>query len=215
MQLLKGVGVLALGVAWLVVGHGTAVAQTKEARGQVVIVSDASLTVKVGEQTLSFVIDRETFLEARGVGTRSRRAAADGKDNAGIKVTDYVKAGNAVLVSYTVIDGKNRALVVRPIPSAGDAQVESAKNIQGKVKAITGKTLTVEQSGRDLTFVIDRDTDVIARGGTRATRKGGGSVPITQLVHAGDIVRVDYRDVDGSLRAFEIQVRAPGIIPAK
>lgn len=218
MELLKGAGLLALGTAFMVVvGTATAAAQTKEIRGSAVAVSDASLTVKAGEQTLSFVINRDTLVEAKGASTRTRQAEAVGK-SPGIKVTDYVKAGEPVLVSYRQADGRNLALTVRPISAVGTtgaAEAESAKNIQAKVKSISGNALILDRDGRDLTFTIDRNTDVLVAGGTRATKKAGGSQPITEFVHVGDIVRVEYREAGGSMKALEIQVRGRATVPVK
>jgi hypothetical protein len=129
-----------------------------------------------------------------------------------------VKVGDPVLVSYRQADGRNLALTVRPISSVGTigaAAAESAKNVQAKVKSINGNSLIVEQDGHDLTFAIDRDTDVLAVGGTRATKKAGGSQPITEFVHTGDIVRVEYREAGGSMKALEIQVKGRATIPVK
>ena len=218
MELLKRAGLFALATAFVVVtGPAAAAAQTKEIRGSAVAVSDSSLTVKAGEQTLSFAINRDTLVEAKGASTRTRRAEAVGNSPA-IKVTDYVKAGDPVLVSYRQADGRNLALTVRPISSVGTtgvAATEPAKNVQAKVKSISGNALILDQDGHDLTFAIDRDTDVLAAGGTRATKKAGGSQPITEFVHAGDIVRVEYREAGGSMKALEIQVRGRATVPVK
>jgi hypothetical protein len=218
MELLKRAGLLALGTAFVVVTvPATAAAQTKEIRGSAVAVSDSSLTVKAGEQTLSFAINKDTLVEAKGASTRTRRAEAVGKSPA-IKVTDYVKAGDPVLVSYRQADGRNLALTVRAISSVGTsgaAAAEHAKNVQARVKSINGNALILDQDGHDLTFAVDRDTDVLAVGGTRATKKAGGSQPITNLVHTGDIVRVEYREAGGSMKALEIQVKGRATNPVK
>jgi hypothetical protein len=215
MTFLKRAGVFALGTTLAVVaGQTVAEAQNKEIRGSAVAVSDSLLTVKTGEQTLSFVINRDTLIEAKGASTRTRRAEAAGT-SAGIKVTDYVKPGDAVLVSYRPADGKNLAVWVRPISAVGTTGADPSKNVQARVKSINGTSLILEQDGRDLTFALDRDTDVVAAGGTRATRKAGGALPITDLVHAGDIVRVEFREAAGSMKAIEIQVRSRGTIPVK
>jgi hypothetical protein len=217
MKLLKRAAALTFGTALVVaLGPTTADAQNKEIRGNAVAVSDSSLTLKAGEQTLSFVIEKGTLVEAKGASTRTRRAEAIG-DSPAIKVTDYVKSGDPVLVSYRVVDGKNFATVVRPISAAGgtSASADSAKNVQAKVKSISGNTLILDQSGRDWTFAIDRDTDVKAVGGSHATRKAGGSLPITEFVHVGDIVRVEYWEAGGSMKAREIQVRSRATIPVK
>ena len=129
-----------------------------------------------------------------------------------------MKAGDPVLVSYRLADGKNLAHTVRPISAVGTsgaAAVESPKNVQAKVKSISGNVLTLDQNGRDVTFTLDRETDVLAVGGTHATKRAGGALPITDLVHTGDIVRVEYREAGGSKKALEIQVKGRATIPAK
>lgn len=217
MESLKRAGVLVVGTALAVlVGHAAAEAQSKEIRGSAVAVSDSFLSVKAGEQTLSFVINRDTLVEAKGASTRTRRAESAGNSPA-IKVTDYVKPGDPVLVSYRAADGKNLALAVRPISAVGTtgAAADSTKNIQAKVKSISGNALILDQNGRDVRFTLDRETDVLAIGATRATKKAGGSVPITDLVHAGDLVWVEYLEAAGSMKAVEIQVRMRGTFPAK
>lgn len=217
MESLKRAGVLVVGTVLAVLGgHAAAEAQSKEIRGSAVAVSDSFLSVKAGEQTLSFVINRDTLVEAKGASTRARRAESAGNSPA-IKVTDYVKPGDPVLVSYRAADGKNLALAVRPISAVGTtgAAADSTKNIQAKVKSISGNALILDQNGRDVRFTLDRETDVLAIGATRATKKAGGSVPITDLVHAGDLVWVEYREAAGSMKAVEIQVRMRGTFPAK
>ena len=216
MNFLKRAGVLVVGTTVaLVVGNAPATAQSKEIRGSAVAVSDSALTVKAGEQTLSFVITRDTLIEAKGASTRTRRAESAGNSPA-IKVTDYLKAGDPVLVSYRAADGRNLALTVRPISAVGTTgAAESFKNVQAKVKSISGSALILDRDGRDMRFTLDRDTDVFAVGATRAAKKAGGSLPITDLVHAGDIVWVQYLDAGGSMTAREIQVRMRGTVPAK
>ena len=208
MHILKRLEILVLGVAVLAaVGARPAVAQTKEARGQVTAVSDSSLTIQAGERSVTFFVDANTQVEASGVGARTRQAKAAGVSS-GIKVTDYVKNGRAVFVSYKEADGKNHALIVRPIASTGSGggatSDDEEKNAQGKVKSIVGAVLTLEVDGHDMTFAVDRETDILARGASRATKKG--AVPITDLVHDGDIVRVSYRAINGSMKASEIQI---------
>jgi hypothetical protein len=216
MEFLKRAGVLVVGTTLtLVVGNATAAAQTKEIRGSAVAVSDSLLTVKAGEQTLNFVISRDTLIEAKGASTRTRRAESAGNSPA-IKVTDYLKAGDAVLVNYRAADGRNLALTVRPISAVGTTgAAESFKNVQAKVKSISGNALILDRDGRDMKFTLDRDTDVFAIGATRATKKAGGSLPITDLVHAGDIVWVEYLEAGGAMKAREIQVRMRGTVPVK
>ena len=71
------------------------------------------------------------------------------------------------------------------------------RNTYGKVRSISGHVLTLESSGRDMIFIVDDNTQVQARGAGRATRTAGASVPVTNLVHGGDVARVEYRELNG------------------
>jgi hypothetical protein len=105
---------------------------------------------------------------------------------------------------------KGAGLSLTPVSDA--ALTAPARNTYGKVKSISGQVLTLESGGRDMTFIVDENTQVLARGAGRATRNGGGSVPITDLVHGGDIARVEYRELNGAMRIVEIQIRARNTI---
>jgi hypothetical protein len=160
-------------------------------------------------------VDPGTHVEATGVSTRIRRAEFAGVSPQ-IRVTDYVEAGRPVLVSYREIEGKNHALIVRPISSAGSvgaASDDGQKVAQGKVKMISPSALTLEQDGRDVTYAVDSDTHIVARGAGKATKNGG--VQVTDLVRTGDIVSVSYKDTGGALKVSEIRMRSRSTIPAK
>jgi hypothetical protein len=107
----------------------------------------------------------------------------------------------------------SEGLTITPVSDA--ALTAPRKNIQGKVISILGRELTLEVNGRNMRFVVDENTDVLARGAGRATRKAGGGVPITDLVHSGDLVRVSYRESGGSMRVFEVQIRGRSTIAAR
>ena len=54
-------------------------AQSRTARGTVTALQGNTLTVKIGEQSMAFQVDRETIVTAEGAGTASRAAAAAGR----------------------------------------------------------------------------------------------------------------------------------------
>ena len=91
--------------------------ETKTARGTVSAISASSVTVKVGQTDMTFGVDEKTTVEAVGAGTKSRQAEAAGK--AGPKLTDVLKAGQAVEVSYHDVGGKLHAARIRGVSSAG------------------------------------------------------------------------------------------------
>jgi hypothetical protein len=75
--------------------------------------------------------------------------------------------------------------------------------------------LLLEVDGRNMTFAVDGDTEIQAKGASRATKKAGGSFPITEFVHSGDVVRVAYRELSGELRVSEIQIRGRNTIASR
>src|SRR5215203_4615788 len=103
-----------------VVGVGLAApagAQDAKARGTVTAVGVDSITVKAAESELKFTVDPKTVLMASGAGTAERRADAAGKP--GPRLADYVKAGDAVEVSYQETGGVMRASQIRRVVSPG------------------------------------------------------------------------------------------------
>jgi hypothetical protein len=205
---LLGMPLVAVVVLGLTLGARSAGAQTKEARGTVTAVSDSALTVKAGERDLTFVVDATTKLEAPGAGRETRKARAAG--GSGVKITEFVKSGSAVLVTYRETNGKNQAVSVRPISSAGTSggstSAEAAKIASGKVKSVTPTALTVTSDGKDLTFAVDANTKVAGTGAGTATRKAGGRLAITELVGNGDTVSVTYRATGQTMSASEVRI---------
>ena len=91
-------------------------AQTKEARGTVVTVSDSSLTVKVADKDMKFAVDDKTVVGAPGAGRATRDA--QGKGAPGIKLTSILKAGSGVMVMYREAGGAMVATEIRSVPAA-------------------------------------------------------------------------------------------------
>jgi len=203
-----GLPIVAVAVLGLAVGVRSAGAQTREARGSVVAVSDSSLTVRAGQQDLTFVVSGDTNVEAPGAGRQTRKVREAG--GRGIKITEFVKPGQPVLVTYREANGRNQAVTVRPISSAGSAngpKPEAAKSASGKVTSITASTLTVDHDGQALTFAVDTATRVSAPGAGRASRAAGGRLPITDLVGKGDVVNVVYQDAGSSMNASQVRIQ--------
>ncbi len=61
--------------------------------------------------------------------------------------------------------------------------------------------------GREFTFAINGDTEVLAKGASRATKAAGGSTPFTTFVHSGDLVSVSYKDAAGALTTVQVRLR--------
>ena len=212
--------VLALAVTTLVVAAWPttqALAQdTSKTRGTISAMGGDSVTIKARDQEMKFAVDGKTVVEARGGGTKARQAEAAGK--AGPKLSDVVKMGDAVEVTYMeAASGALRATHIRSIPSVGntgDAK-PSDMNTHGTVKSVTANALTITGSsggGGTFTqsFVVDPSTRVVAVGaGTPAAAKGG-KIALTDAVAAGDKVSVSYHESGGSLLASQVRVTMKG-----
>jgi hypothetical protein len=192
-------------------GLRSATAQSKTARGTVVAASDASLTVKAGAREMTFAIDKNTVVSAPGAGTKTRRARAAGAS--GIKLTDAVKTGGAVVVTYREANGSMRATQVRPVSSAGagggttsDAAAPAEKRATGKVKSVAADSLTITGGGKDWTFSIDPSTKVLGKGAGTKAAAAGGRTAITSLVRTGDTVSVSYREAGAAMQATSVRV---------
>jgi hypothetical protein len=201
---------LAVGIIVAVLGTTSqAGAQTKEARGTVSAVAERSVTVKVGAQELTFFVDHETHLAVQREAKDLQQAKAP---SAKPNVNDYFAPGNVVLVRFQDVDGRHHALDIQRVGStgAGGGSVsEPARIAEGKVKAITSSQLTLEAGGRESTFAITHDTDVLKKGATHATKAAGGPTPITTFVHAGDSVSISFSESAGRATASEVRVRTP------
>ena len=182
-------------------------AQGKEAQGTVTAISDASMTIASGSRSMTFVIDKTTRLEVRAAARKSRDAKAT--DTPGVKITQYVKTGTPVVVGYADANGANHAVFVRPVSSPGDGAEahDAAKIADGTVKAVTLSQITLDSSGKDLTFAINGDTDVLARGASKTTKAAGGKTTIADFVHNGDQVSITYLDKAGTMTASQVRVR--------
>jgi len=153
-------------------------AQGKEARGSVTAVSNSSLTIASGDHQMTFVIDGSTKLEVKAAAKQSRQAGQ--ANNQGATITEYIRKGNPVLVRYQETNGANHALSVRPVSSSGEGAEahDPVKTANGTVKTVTPSQLTLQSEGHDMTFAINGDTDVLAKGATKTTKAAGGKTTI-------------------------------------
>jgi hypothetical protein len=197
-----GVTVAAIG---LVVSVRPVDAQTKEARGDVKAITDSTVTINAGAQAMTFYVDGDTHLEVRRAAKAVQQAQPGG---AHARVNDYFEAGQPVLVRYREEGGRNHALDIERVGSAGSgAPKDPSKIAEGKVSSVTASQLTLATGGRDISLAITGDTDVLVKGATKATRAAGGSTTLATFVHPGDMVSVTYREAGGSMTASEIRVR--------
>jgi hypothetical protein len=203
MQKINRLLILGAAVVGMAVSAAAVSAQTREARGAVAAVTDSMMTVKTGAgDVMTFYIDGETHLEVRS-SARDVQAAQPGRPSP--RVNDFFEAGNPVLVRYRDENGRNHALSIERVGSPGGAKESSLA--EGKVTSVSASHMTISSDGRDLTFAVTGDTNVLARGASKATKAAGKGTPLTTFVHSGDEVSVTYRKAAGALAASEIRVR--------
>ena len=182
-------------------------AQAKEARGTITAVTDSTLTIKAGAQEMTFVVDSRTHLEVRSAQRDLQKAQAGSPSP---RVNSFFETGQVVLVRFEEEKGRNHALDISRVAStgAGGGSVSNPDKISdGKVKLVTASQLTIDANGKEMTFAITGDTNVLARGASTATKAAGGGTAITTFVHTGDTVSVSYKDAGGKMTASEVRVR--------
>jgi len=180
---------------------------TKTVKGSVTALSAASLTVKVGEKDMTFAVDAKTQVVAPGGSTKMREAKAEGK--AGPVLTDLIKVGDAVDVSYHE-QGMHAAIVKKIVaPPPPPPPAPKAETATGVVSAVSGSSLTIKGKAGDTTFAVDNKTTVSGTGVGTAGRKMsevGEKPTIAVLVHEGDTVTVTYQDVAGTNNASLVRI---------
>ncbi len=104
------------------------------------------------------------------------------------------------------------------IALAGGATAEETKNVTGTVKTASDDSLTITVDEKDWTFVVDKDTKVVAKdaemmGGKDAEMMGGkdakmmgGKTKFTDFVKAKQKVTVSYHETDDKLHAAEVRI---------
>ena len=89
-------------------------------------------------------------------------------------------------------------------------QKTETKNVTGEVKSLSADTMVVTVDQKDWTFIVDKDTNVVAEGASHTTRKAEGAketTMITDFIKVKQTVVVDYMEKDGKFTAKEIRVR--------
>lgn len=206
---------LVIAALGIVIGPATqALAQdtSNKTRGTISALGADSITVKARDAEMKFSVTPRTVVEARGAGTRGRQAQAAG--NAGPKLSEVVKTGDAVEVSYVdATGGTLRATRIRAITSAGATSEEKPSDMvsSGTVRSVTASAMTISgSSGGGATFTqsftIDPSTKVVAKGAGTAAAAKGGKIAITEAVGVGDRVSVSYHEAGSTLQASEVRV---------
>jgi hypothetical protein len=172
------------------------------------------MTVKIAGQDMKFYVDNKTRVEVRGGSTKTREAEAAGKP--GPALTDVMRVGQAVSVTYQDMGDRLHASLIRAIPSAhstagSPATASSEETSHGIVKSVATDSITIAGSSGGgatftQTFIIDSNTKVIAKGAGTMTAKRGGRAPLTDLLASGDNVSVSYHKTGGTLHASDVRV---------
>jgi len=90
-----------------------------------------------------------------------------------------------------------------------DTKAET-KNVTGEVKSLTADSVVLTVDDKDWTFIVDKDTNVVAKGASHTSRKAEGAnetTKITDFIKVKEMVVVDYTEKDSKLTAKEIRVR--------
>lgn len=78
-------------------------AKTLKANGRVTAISAGSMTIRPGMETMTFVIDTDTKVKGKGVGTKTRELTTAKKP---VTVTELVEEMDSVVVRYQDVAGK-------------------------------------------------------------------------------------------------------------
>jgi hypothetical protein len=163
------------------------------------------MTVKVGTQDMTFLVNSDTHLEVRRA---AKEVQSQQPGSPKPRVNDFFEVGNPVLVRYKSDNAGNHALDIERVGSPGSAEPSNPTKIaEGKVTSVTATHVTVAAGGHDMSFAITADTDVLVKGATKATKAAGGTTSLTTFVHSGDMVSVSYKEAAGAMTASEIRVR--------
>jgi hypothetical protein len=203
------VGVVSIALLLAVAFPTLTAAQSKSATGTVSTVSASSVVVKVAGKDMTFAVDAKTVVEMRGAGTADRKAEAAGTP--GPKITDLVKPGQNVEVTYTEMGSMNHATRIRSVASvpaegAMKAPAPPTMTSTGTVTAVAATSLTINASSGPQTYTIDSSTKVVGQGAGTATAAAGGKVAFSDLVGVGDRVSVTYHET--GMHATEVRVTA-------
>ena len=112
-----------------------------------------------------------------------------------------VLAGSLVLAGHITdawaAQSNKAGLAITPV--SGAALTAPMRNVHGTVKSLSRHVLTLHVGGRDMTFIVDDNTDVLVKDAGKTLARG-------------EVARVGYRELNGAMRAVEIQVKGGTII---
>jgi hypothetical protein len=185
-------------------------AQTKWVRGTVVSAVGDTVVVTAAGKEMTFKVDKNTELMARGAGRAQREAEAKGA--AGVKLTDFVKAGVGVEVQYKDVGGVLMANAIHSgvtVREGAASEEVTGGSVRGAVTVVGNDSISVKGADKEWKFMVDPKTAVVGTGLgtiTRQFKEQGKSPTITDLLGVGDQVVVYFKDAGGTVRANEVRV---------
>ena len=105
------------------------------------------------------------------------------------------------------------AVLLAAAPAFAQAKAASSSKsatATGKVSAVTADSVTVKGKDAEWTFGVDKDTTVVAKGGSHkmaAMKADKKPTVITEFVSVGDDVSVKYHDMGATKHAATVTVR--------
>ncbi|OFW05803.1 MAG: hypothetical protein A3H96_15335 [Acidobacteria bacterium RIFCSPLOWO2_02_FULL_67_36] len=113
------------------------------------------------------------------------------------------------------------AVVMLPVYAAGQdkpaakakAAAPAAKMLRasGTVTAVAADSLTIKEKTGDVTFAVDAKTKVTGPGAgtkTAEAKAAGKTTVLTDFVKVGDMVTVNYHEMDGTKHAANVRLMA-------
>jgi hypothetical protein len=118
---------------------------------------------------------------------------------------------------FTIVAFAVLALCVAAQPIAVHAQGKKASagktmSASGTVKSVSGSSLVVTSSGKDMTFTLDNTTKFTGKGLSTKTKAAGGTIAATDAVHEGDMVTVSYHDMGGTMHAANVRITSAKLV---
>jgi hypothetical protein len=124
---------------------------------------------------------------------------------------------------FGILTGALLMIAVPALAQAGQetkakpAAAAKTMTAAGSVTAVSNDSLTVKGKTGDMTFAVDKDTSVRAKGATHKTeamKADKKPSTITEFVKTGDMVTVRYHDMGATKHAAMVTVTTPAS-PAK
>ncbi len=190
----------------LVMGLPTAQAQqTAFVRGTLTAMAGDTITVKVGNEDMTFSVDKSTRVIAPGGATKQKKAEEKGAE--GAKIGDILKVGEGVEVHYKETGTTKYATEIRGgITKTTMQQAPKGTSVRGKVTAVASDKITVNDGTKDYEFAVDSNTRPVGTGmGTKATefKKLGKAATLPDFIGVGDTVIVN---AGADMKAHEVRL---------